>query len=241
MASLTGSLARRVGEGPPQRGTSGRAPFSPRDVPATEMTPDQVRVWVDDHHPVFRCGLGACLAAGQFQVVGESTGFSPAPDPHDIDVLIFGAEVATLQPAVRLTRDRPVTLVAIVGAPVTELVHQAVEAGVAAVLLRAELTPRGLVSCLASLANGTACLPAKLVPKLLEQAARRSPTRADVLADRERKVLRLLAQGEDTRQVADHLCYSERTVKNIVHDLLVKMNCNNRAHAVAVATRQGII
>ena len=35
--------------------------------------------------------------------------------------------------------------------------------------------------------------------------------------------------------------YSVRTVKNIVHDLLMKTNCRNRAHAVALATRQGLI
>jgi DNA-binding CsgD family transcriptional regulator len=37
------------------------------------------------------------------------------------------------------------------------------------------------------------------------------------------------------------LCFSERTVKNIVHDVLMKLNCRNRAHAVAMATRQGVI
>lgn len=54
-------------------------------------------------------------------------------------------------------------------------------------------------------------------------------------------MLALLADGSDTKGIAEDLCYSERTIKNIVHDLLTKMNCRNRAHAVAQAARQGVI
>jgi DNA-binding NarL/FixJ family response regulator len=61
------------------------------------------------------------------------------------------------------------------------------------------------------------------------------------LAGREVSVLRLLAEGESTREIAENLSYSERTVKNIVHDLLMKLDCRTRAHAVALATRQGVI
>ena len=61
------------------------------------------------------------------------------------------------------------------------------------------------------------------------------------LTDRELGVLRLLSKGETTNQIAADLCYSEKTVKNIVHDVLVRMNCRNRAQAVALATRRGLI
>jgi DNA-binding NarL/FixJ family response regulator len=53
--------------------------------------------------------------------------------------------------------------------------------------------------------------------------------------------LRLLAEGSDTRGVAEDLCISERTVKNVVHDVLTKLNCRTRAQAVALATREGVI
>ena len=66
-------------------------------------------------------------------------------------------------------------------------------------------------------------------------------TTAGHLSGRELSVLSLLAAGDNTREVAGRLSYSERTVKNIVHDTLVKMNCKTRAHAVALATRQGFI
>jgi DNA-binding CsgD family transcriptional regulator len=61
------------------------------------------------------------------------------------------------------------------------------------------------------------------------------------LSEREYDVLRMLADGESTRGIAQRLSYSERTVKTIVRDLLVKMNCKTRAHAVALAARQGVI
>jgi DNA-binding CsgD family transcriptional regulator len=61
------------------------------------------------------------------------------------------------------------------------------------------------------------------------------------LSKREYEVLRMLADGESARGIAERLSYSERTVKGIVHDLLAKLNCRTRAHAVALAARQGVI
>ena len=61
------------------------------------------------------------------------------------------------------------------------------------------------------------------------------------LTGRELDVLRLLAEGRSTRDIAQRLSYSERTVKNIVHDVLEKLHGRTRAHAVALASRLGII
>jgi DNA-binding CsgD family transcriptional regulator len=61
------------------------------------------------------------------------------------------------------------------------------------------------------------------------------------LCERDYEVLRMLAEGESTRGIAERLSYSERTVKNIVHDLLVTLKCKTRAHAVALAAREGMI
>jgi DNA-binding CsgD family transcriptional regulator len=76
---------------------------------------------------------------------------------------------------------------------------------------------------------------------LLERAARSGGGGPHPLTDRELEVLRSLSRGDDTREIADAMGYSVRTVKNIVHDLLMKTNSRNRAHAVALATRQGLI
>ncbi|WP_194918311.1 helix-turn-helix transcriptional regulator [Catenulispora rubra] len=61
------------------------------------------------------------------------------------------------------------------------------------------------------------------------------------LQDREADVLRLLAEGLGTAEIAVKLCYSERTVKNIIHGVLTRWQLRNRAHAVAFAMRHGAI
>ena len=103
---------------------------------------------------------------------------------------------------------------------------------------------RGIASLLATVravAAGNTTLPSDLVPRLLARAAHEAGAGSRVLSDREMAVLRLLSEGNDTCQIGDTLGYSERTVKNIVHDMLMKMNCRNRVHAVALATREGLI
>lgn len=62
-----------------------------------------------------------------------------------------------------------------------------------------------------------------------------------VLSPRERELLKLLADGFDTAEIAAKLAYSERTIKNIVHGLLNRLELRNRAHAVAFAMRVGAL
>ena len=61
------------------------------------------------------------------------------------------------------------------------------------------------------------------------------------LASREIEVLRLIAEGYDTTEVAKALSYSERTVKNVLHDVTSRLQLRNRSHAVAYALREGLI
>ena len=53
--------------------------------------------------------------------------------------------------------------------------------------------------------------------------------------------LRLLAEGYDTAAIADTLAYSERTIKNVIHDVTSRLHLRNRSHAVAFAMRTGVI
>ena len=54
-------------------------------------------------------------------------------------------------------------------------------------------------------------------------------------------VLRLVASGLSTQEIADQLCYSQRTVKSILHDVTNRFQLRNRSHAVAFAMREGLI
>jgi DNA-binding NarL/FixJ family response regulator len=210
-------------------------------VMTTSGTPAAARVWVDDRHPVFRRGLASLLAADGFTVAGESAGFDPVPDPADVDVLVFEAVPASFTRALASSREAGVRFVAVLPVLREQLVYEALDSGVAAVLLREELQPAVLLATVRAVAAGNTTLPSDLVPRLLARAAHEATAGSRVLSDRELAVLRLLSDGNDTLQIGDTLGYSERTVKNIVHDLLMKMNCRNRVHAVALATREGLI
>ncbi|MFE6738048.1 response regulator transcription factor [Streptomyces tubercidicus] len=127
----------------------------------------------------------------------------------------------------------------------------AVEYGVRAILWRHQATPQRLLRAVQSAARGEGDLPPDLISTLLAQVGqlRRSvATSASVgfvptlgMAPREVDVLRLIAEGLDTRQISEKLAYSERTVKNILHALMTRLQLHNRAHAVAYALREGYI
>lgn len=200
------------------------------------------RVWVDDRNAIFRRGLVSCLTADGFAVAGESAAFEPEPDPARVDVLLFDLEGGGLQRAVRLTEGSDLRLVGVARTPGEDALLDAVQAGLAGFLVRSQLTPAALSSSLRAVVAGNGTLPPALLARMVESLARGTSRGArGPLAARELGVLRLLAEGDDTRDIAHKLSYSERTVKNIVHDLLVKLNCRSRAHAVALATRQGVI
>ena len=59
------------------------------------------------------------------------------------------------------------------------------------------------------------------------------------LSDREVEVLRHLADGCDTSEIAQTMAYSERTIKNIIHEVTRRLNLRNRSHAVAYAVKAG--
>ncbi len=113
---------------------------------------------------------------------------------------------------------------------------------VTAVVILRDVTPSRVVRCVRAATRGAGSISTEILGQLLPvgDAIRREPSEPQ-LTDREYKVLRMLADGESTRGIAEQLSYSERTVKNIVRDLLVKLNCKTRAHAVALAVRQGVI
>jgi DNA-binding NarL/FixJ family response regulator len=198
-----------------------------------------LRIWIDDHNPIFRLGLGACLEP-PFLLAGESARFSPEPEIARTDILVFELDSVGLPSALRLARESSLLLVAVAASAEDDLLVEAIEAGVTGALLRGDANPNTFLHTLRSAAAGNGSLPTAVLGRLL--ARPRSGMRgAGDLTDRELGVLRLLSKGDSTRQIAVDLCYSEKTVKNIVHDVLVRMNCRNRAQAVALATRRGLI
>jgi DNA-binding NarL/FixJ family response regulator len=124
----------------------------------------------------------------------------------------------------------------------------AIEAGACGVVARAEATPERLVTAVTQAAGMGGVLSPKLLGRLLEQVNRLQNQvltpkglRFTGLSDREAAVLRMIAQGMEVREIAQQLSYSERTIKNTLHDVVSRFQLRNRTHAVAFAMREGMI
>jgi DNA-binding NarL/FixJ family response regulator len=136
---------------------------------------------------------------------------------------------------------------------VTSLIREAellqvIESGVGAIVWRHEATGHRLLQAVLAASRGDGDLPADLLGRLITQigtmqrnAANLPGAPASGLAPREVDVLRLVAEGMDTEEIASKLSYSERTVKNVMHGLTTRLQLRNRAHAVAYALREGYI
>jgi len=124
----------------------------------------------------------------------------------------------------------------------------AIEAGVAGILRRNQATTANLLAMIQAVWAGEGTVPPDMLARLLDQVghlqrrilAPRGLTFSG-LTERELSVLRLLADGLDTNEVSAQLFYSERTVKNIIHDVTSRLELRNRTHAVAYAIKQGLI
>jgi DNA-binding NarL/FixJ family response regulator len=124
----------------------------------------------------------------------------------------------------------------------------AAELGVAGVMWRSEATPEQFTDLIRTVMSGGSQLPPEAQGQLLKEVAHLQQTvlaprglTASGLEAREVDVLRLIAEGLDTAEIAEQMKYSERTVKNILYTMMTRLNLRNRSHAVAYAMRSGII
>lgn len=191
------------------------------------------RVWVDTANPIFRRGLVESVAAGARVVAGESESLAPRPDLAAVDVLLFDLEC--IEAVLSLDGIASTVTVALVPEVGDELLPALVAAGVRGYLVRASLVPQELVRCLETVCEAGRWYPSAPAGRVtFRPAARR-------LTEREITVLRLLASGDRTNEIAHALSYSERMVKNIVHDVMTKTGSRTRAQAVATVVRDGVI
>jgi len=124
----------------------------------------------------------------------------------------------------------------------------AAEAGVEGLVRRADATADGLVTVIQRVWAGDGAIPPDVAGRLLQHVGR---LQRQVLSSegilctgltaRETELLKLVADGDDTAEIATKLCYSQRTIKNILSTLMMRMHLRNRTHAVAYALREGLI
>lgn len=207
--------------------------------------PDPTRVRVRASDPVSEAGVASQLRVQHDLEVLSSD----SPARPDVVVLVADRVDEPTAAAIRNTRDAGgPRVVLVVGAVDGVEVLSAVESGVAAIVRRAEATPDRLSTAIRAAATGDGHLPPDLLGRLLQQvgdAQRKVTTPTGLtfggLTQRELTVLRLIAEGYSTSEIATRMAYSERTIKNSIHDLVSRFHLRNRTHAVAFAVRQGLI
>lgn len=212
-----------------------------------------LRILLVDSHPIYRRGLAACLAAlPEVAGVDEASTVAEAaahPSLATVDVALVDQSLRGALELVRALRasGRVRVLVCCAGGGEREVV-QAVQAGAAGVLSKETLSPDALAAAVRAAASGSGVLAPELLDHLLgglsqgsSDLLERNGVARSRLSRREQDVLRLIADGHATREVAKRLSYSERTIKNVVHDIVTKLNARTRSQAVAAAVREGLI
>ncbi|HEU0133092.1 MAG TPA: response regulator transcription factor [Mycobacteriales bacterium] len=208
---------------------------------------DRISVYVCATDPVSRAGVASQLRPRPEVEVVDHEG---EPDAHPARTAVVVADSVD-EDTVRLLRrvQRSGCRTVLVPTRVDDAgLAAAVEAGVAGLVRRADATPERLARAVCAAGRGEGTVPPDLLGRLLDQVGKlqrqvlhpRGLTFTG-LATREIEVLRLVADGYDTAEIARTLSYSERTVKNVLHDVTTRLHLRNRSHAVAYALRQGLI
>jgi DNA-binding NarL/FixJ family response regulator len=216
----------------------------PADTGAVDSR-NRIPVVVQAPDPISLAGVRSQL--GQHAVIELLD--SAEAGPGMVAVLVNeGPDETTLSRLRRLVRSDGARAVLVVNAIREAELLDVIECGVGAIVWRHEASAHRLVQAVLAAARGDGDLPADLLGRLITQvgslqrtASGQSGVPLSGLVPREIDVLRLVAEGLDTGEIASKLSYSERTVKNVMHGLTTRLHLRNRAHAVAYALREGYI
>ena len=212
-----------------------------------------MNVLVVDEHAIFRQGIAAALsAAPELGEVRQASSVAEAGEwdmLEGVDVVLVDSDAPGADDLLRRLREAQAPRALVCSRQEDrERVMASIEAGAIGFLAKDTLTPERLVAAVRAVAAGSGVLAPELLGGVLERISEASRTMLEPrgltlsrLTAREQEVLRLLADGHATREVAEHMCYSERTVKNVLHDVVTKLNARTRSQAVAFAIREGLI
>ena len=211
-----------------------------------------MKVLVIDSHAIYRRGLVASLDfIDRVERVDEADGVVSAC----ASAALAAADLVILDVSIPGGHDFLASLADHTAARVIactsdcddDAVSAAVDAGAIGYLRKETLTLDMLQAAIHAAGVGAAIIGRDMLRGLVHRAAiEPDPCRprfpaSQPLSDREQRVLALIAEGYPTREVAEHLAYSERTVKNVLHDIVTKLNVRSRSQAVAHAVRDGLI
>jgi len=214
--------------------------------PSEQAGQPPIRVFLVDDHEIVRDGLRALLEAqSDMVVVGEAAGAVDAlrhipPTNPDVAVVDVNLPDGDGVQVCRELRDRLPDLQSLILTSYAddEALLDAIIAGAAGYVLK-QVRSSDLVSCIRRVAAGETLLSPELrarVSERLRLGADQDP-RLAALTGQERRILDLLGEGLTNREIADRMHLAEKTVKNYVSNLLMKMGMARRTEAAAFSAR----
>jgi DNA-binding NarL/FixJ family response regulator len=209
-----------------------------------------LRVLLVDDHTFFRAGLRSMLEAEGLEVMDAASGAAAielvataAPDVvvMDLHMPVMSGVQATRRLA-ETASDVPIVMLT-VSADDRDVV-EAVRAGARGYLLK-DAPVDEIVASVRAVAAGDAWVSPRVTAPLLDRV-REAPDGSPVdplaagLTDRERAILRLIAEGKDNAEIGRALYISPGTVRKHVSSVLSKLQVANRVEAAVYAVRRGL-
>jgi len=204
--------------------------------------PNVIRILAADDHPLLRKGI-ASLVNGEpdMKLIAEASNGEEAVEKfrlHRPDVTLMDLQMPGLngiEAIIRILGEfhgaRIIVLTTYKG---DAQVKGALRAGARAYVLKGNVHLE-LLETIRTVHEGRKKIPPEIATELAEHATE------DDLSVREIEVLRLIAAGNSNKEIAEHLSIGEGTVKSHVSNILSKLSASDRAHAVTIGLKRGII
>lgn len=205
-------------------------------------TENLIPILTVDDHPILRKGIAALVnAEPDLKLVGEAANGKEAIDAfrsHRPDITLMDLQmpqVDGLEAIDAIRREFPEARIIVLTTYSGDmLVLRALKAGARAYILKGEVH-KELLDTIRAVHAGQRRIPPEIAAELAGHAS------DDSLTEREIDVLRLIAAGNSNKQIADRLSIGEATVKSHITNILSKLGANDRAHAVTISLKRGII
>jgi DNA-binding NarL/FixJ family response regulator len=213
-----------------------------------------IRVLVVDDHRVVRRGQCMFLdREADLAVVGEAADGGTAleelarldargerPDVVLMDLQMEPMDGITATRAIRERYDG-VEIVALTSFDDEERVHAALHAGASGYILK-DADPEAVAAAVRAAHLGQLQLDGTVARRLLRSVPEPRPrTPAPALTEREREILRLVAEGRANKEIAAQLVIAERTARGHVSHILAKLGLASRTQAALWAVREGLV